>query len=338
MYWTSTVWLGCILAGVVGTAGCSSGDDEEPDLRQPVTAAIEKLQGAFAAGDMATICRHMTWTAKDQAGRVAHHFPTKCEPDVRRVFRIIRNGGGWSEAGAPTVERVRENGTDGAMATLVGPGGWRADVPLVSRGGRWKLAGFFGLAPAQFERISAISRARPFPPPARGSAVKAVDGGGRACETPADSDYPEISGGCSLTVATDSVPIRMLTPFGDFKFDDCGLSYRVSVDGEGRTWTSDWNTVGTTGPGCSDVQACEGQGFDHNPWKGRLSNDGRGGYLHEMDMCMTTCIGLFAGRFVVRLTRDGRRWSAAGTTRGATGFRLDGPLTVDGKGLALRPA
>lgn len=308
-----------IVAVLLSGAGCA--DDAELDVRKPVAATVAKLQNALAAKDWRTICRHLTRPAHVQAGSVAHGLPTVyCAPDVRRAFGIVERGGGWRSA-RPAVTQIR--------------GGWRADVPFVEYGGRWKLGGFFGATPASVEAIERTARRRPFPGE-RGRPIEAVDGRGRPCGDLDQSAYPEISGGCTFKVAARSAPIRMLTPFGDFKFSDCRISYRVSVDAAGRTWTDRWAAADIDRPGCSDVDPCKAGPFDLHPWKGRLTADPRGGYLHVMDMCMRTCIGSFTGQLVMRMTRQGGRWRARQTDDGASGFKIDGALAGAGDGFDLR--
>jgi hypothetical protein len=312
---------------MVGLSACSS---EQPEGRdgQAVAADVRTLQAAFAAGDMAALCRQMTKPAVRQAGGFVHGLPTLyCERDLRRAFKILRDGGGW-RATRPAVSRISAR-SGRATATLAHRDGkWKADVPLTDSGGRWKLAGFFGADVAEVAAIEKSSQARPFPAP-RGEAVEVADVDGRACSDLSDSEYPQITGGCSFTVSDRTVPVRMLTPFGEVDFGNCAISYRVSVDASGRTWTDRWEA--TTHAACSDIDPCKEGSFDYHPWKGRLVKDGRGGYLHHMDMCLRTCIGTFVGDLVMRMVRDQKGWRVEPTDQGASGFRFDGPLAVRGK-------
>jgi hypothetical protein len=310
-------------------AGCSIGDDTQSE------AAIQELQTGFSTRDMAKICERLTPSARKQAGSVAHGFPTRCKSDVRRAFGLIEEGDGFGPE--PSVTRVRRDDKH-AVATLTHKGGWRADVPLTQEDGTWKLAGFFGAAPSTLDAIEKSARTSPFPP-ADGQPIKALDASGRPCGEFSDERYPFISGGCMLTVSSRDVPFRMLTPFGDFKFGDCSVDYRLSIASDGRTWTQLWNVAGSSITGCSDIIDCRTPTRDWLPWKGRLSSDGKGGFLHQAQMCMRTCIGEFAGDFVTRLTHTDRGWRIEPTDKGATGFKIDAALrAASGKGLRIQPA
>lgn len=317
------------LTAVLTAVGCG-GDGQDPDTP---AVAIRELQAAFAAQDLAIICARLTPTARKQAGSVAHGFPTRCKRDVRRALGLVEEGGGWGRR--PRVGRIRRNG-DRATATLVHDGRWQADVPLEEDDGIWKLAGFFGTAPAKLKAIERTARARPFPP-VDGRAVKAFDGDGRPCGELSETRYPFISGGCTFVVSGRDVPFRILTPFGDFKFGECMIDYRLSIGSDGRTWTQDWDVEGSSITGCSDIVDCRTPEGEWLPWKGRLSSDGKGGFLHRSQMCMRTCIGEFAGDFVTRLTRTDRGWRVEPTDEDATGFKVDGDLrVVSDKGLQIR--
>lgn len=319
------------VAATIGSAAGCSEQDEARDIAHPVAAAVAQLRDAFADEDVAAICGRMTKPAQKQAGEVAHGDATTCERDLRRAFKIVEDGDGWSEE-KPVVRRVEVRG-DWATAKLK-HGAWIADVPLSRERGIWKLAGFFGADPAKFERMTNAWRGRPYPP-ATGKPLEAVDAGGNPCPDLSDERYPMLSGGCSFKVSTESAPIRMLTPFGDFKFSDCSVEYRVLVDRSGRTASDQWDFENDEQPGCSDIRPCVG-GQNYLPWKGRLASDGDGGYLHRMDMCLRTCIGQFAGNFTMRLVRDDDGWRVEPTYQGDTGFKIDGDLAVSTLGFDLR--
>lgn len=322
------------VAAVLGAAGCSSEDNGAPESRHPAAVAVRELQQAFAARDMARICDRMTPTAQRQAGEVAHGTPTTCEKDLRRAFKIIDEGG-WGEDGEPVVTRTDASGSR-ATATIEHDDGWRADVELMRQDGVWKLAGFFGVPPREFDLFEDRLR-RYSPREPGGQSIEVVDGAGEPCPSIRRSGQSEVAGGCVFEVSAASVPIRMLTPFGDFKFANCSVDYRVAVTPQGDTWTT---SVAFENPdtGCSDLNACvtEKDVEKDQPWKGQLVSDGDGGYTHHTIMCLRTCIGLFAGDFFMRLTRDDEGWKVETSDEGSTGFKIDGDLKVTGDDFDVR--
>lgn len=313
------------LTTALGAAGCGEQDDDDP------ATAVHELQAAFDTRDLAALCARLTKPARKQAGSVAHGRPYRCPHDLKRAFDLIEQGSEWG--GRPALGKVSGEG-DRATATLAQKDGWRADVPLAKESGTWKLAGFFGAEPTEHDRIARTSRARPFPGGA-GRPVTVVDNHDQPCGELSDARYPDVSGGCTLRVSDKKVPVRMLTPFGDFRFGNCALEYRMAVASDGRTWTYRWDFDGDSTNGCDDAYPC-GSEQGALPWKGRLVSDGRRGYLHHVDMCLWTCIGVFAGDFVTRLVRHEKGWRVEPTDQGATGFKIDGPLAVTSRGLNIR--
>ena len=325
--------LGLVAAGIaaaLGVAGCSDdGEERPPESRHPAAAAVRELQAAFAARDMARICEQMTPTAQRQAGEVAHGTPTTCEKDLRRAFRIIDEGG-WGESGEPIVTRAVVDGPR-ATATVEHDEGWRANVELMRIDGVWKLAGFFGVPPKEFDLFEDRLR-RYSPGEGGGQSVEVLDRDGEPCPPVRLSAQSKVAGGCVFEVTTGSVPIRMLTPFGDFRFANCSVDYRVTVSPEGDTWTTD-AAFEKPNTGCSDLNPCvtERDEEEEKPWQGKLVSDGDGGYVHHMILCLRTCIGLFAGDFFMRLDRDDEGWKVETSDEGATGFKIDGELAVSGE-------
>lgn len=316
------------LALALGGWGCGGGD--EP-AETPATG-IRALQAAFAADDLAALCQRMTPAAREDAGSMGHGVPTTCRRDLRRALEMIEQGGRWGAP--PAIARVDANG-DRATAILEQESGWQAAVPLVKEDGVWKLDAFFGTGGAEFDVLEKNLRDRPFPDGADGRPVAVANRDGECAEL-SDARYPHIRGGCKFTVSSRDVPVRMLTPFGDFKFGSCAFDYVVWVDSRGRTWTREWFTDSKTTPGCADLNACytEDEAF---PWKGRLVADGSGGFLHHMDICLRTCVGRYAGVVVMRFARQGRGWRVEPTGRDVTGFKIDGDLRVAKGGLDVRP-
>jgi hypothetical protein len=306
--------------------------------RHPVTRAVHDLRDRFDSDDFAGICVLMTQAAKLDAGKIAHLSPTTCARDVRRVFTMIRDGGGWLDGRAPHVVSVRERGST-AWATIW-VDGWRARIPFVRQGGRWRLDGFFGISSPRLKAIERAAPDAPFPPP--GGAVEVTDSDGAACGSTSDARYPKIAGGCVARVSSRLAGVEMLTPFGGFKFGDCSVNYRVRVDGEGRTWTDEWEVEGGMQSGCSDINPCVKERtatfYDRLPWKGRIRPDGKGGFRHHMDMCLRTCVGMFVGEYVVRLEHGEDGWKVAPEDGDATGFRFTDALPIVDGDLQLRAA
>lgn len=249
---------------------------------------------------------------------------------------MIAGGGGWLEGDKPRVAAVRTEGVRG-WVTLTSDG-WRADVPFTRASGAWKLEGFFGLGLEHLERIERHAPQRPFPEPER--PVNVSTERGKSCRATSDADYPRIAGGCEMRVTDKSVRVEMLTPFGGFAFGECSIDYRLRIGGQGRTWTSDWAIEGTADSGCSDVEPCvvqRGQVVHFLPWKGRVSGDGDGGFVHRADMCLRTCIGMFAGEYVLELTPADTPsgWRVGPDDAGNTGFRLNDSMDATGDSLTI---
>jgi hypothetical protein len=302
----------------------------------PITAAIDRLQRAFLANDFARLCRDITPTAAREAGTAAHGTATTCRRDLRRLFGLIRKGGGWRHRGAPRVVDVESDGNT-AVATVALDRRWKARIPLRRDGGRWRLSGLFGAGGLAGTRAREATQQAEFPPAgARGVAASGTDG--EPCPDLSDADFsdadfPLVSGGCRIKLSTPVVPLTILTPFGDFEFERCSLDMRVNVDASGRTWNS-YLQVGS-GPkslACGDVNEC----YDLEqrqliPWRGRITPGADGSFVHRIDMCLQTCVGYFVGELKIRLIPEDDGWRAEPIDGGGeTGFRFDSPLRVQG--------
>jgi hypothetical protein len=331
------------LAAAVAVAGCgdgSAGRDEprsrseplSPAVRTSPTAAAGELYDAFASKDFTRICALLTESAKKQAGRMGHGTPTRCMKDVPRALNMIEAGGGWKGSRRPRV--IDADGRGGRrIVTLASEDGWRARIPFEKVGGRWRLDGFFGTTPAELRLAERRARRVPFP---AGPSPARVTGAGKPCATVSTARFPRLTGGCLMRVSGEKVPVRILTPFGDFLFGECSISYAVRVDAEGRTWTSQFTTEGPEKSGCSDLNPCVVPGtYAYQPWKGRVTRQAGGGRLHRMDICMRTCVGQFVGELAMELDRTEGGWQVRPGSQGATGLRVDGALTVSADRLTL---
>jgi hypothetical protein len=161
------ICLGVLACFALGAIACAEDEDRRetrptepvvgqglpPEVDHPVTTSIDRLQQALVDDDYAGVCAGMTHAAARHAGEAAHGDATTCEPDVRRLFGLIRKSGGWRQAGAPRVTDVAVDRAD-AMATVALDRRWRARVPLSRRDGRWRLSGFFGAPPSRAERVA----------------------------------------------------------------------------------------------------------------------------------------------------------------------------------------
>lgn len=321
--------LAAVLLGLfalsLGTVGCgSSPDDDRPPTGRTVPIAVAELQDAFDSDDFAAICALMTPSAMRQAGNIGHGDPTACPRDVERVIAMIDKSDGWEGSSTPRVAASDGRG-DRRVATVEVSDGWRAELPFAHQRGRWRLDGFFGMTPSRLKQAEAAARQMPFPS-ANGEPVTVVDDAGRPCTDVSTRRFPRLSGGCTIEVAGDRVPMRVLTGFGDFAFDRCSVRYTIRSDSQGRAWMDELEVDGPDEGGCGDVNQCVVPGtFTFQPWKGRLRADGPNRFVHRMSMCLRTCVGLFVGPLETRLVRDGDRWRVE-PLPGSTGFRMYGPL------------
>jgi hypothetical protein len=306
-----------------------------PEPIHPVTDAVNELQEAFLASDEKRVCARMTAAARNQMGQIGHEDPTRCPRDLHRVLGMIEKGGGWRHKGQPRVADV-ETHKDQGVATITRDDGWRAGLPFSKRSGAWKLDGFFGVSPEDATRVAASIRKASFPA-AASAGVEVSDKDG-ACPRLSDTRFPRVSGGCQLKMSSGrDLRMTALTPFGDFKFDDCSIDYRVRVDRSGRTWTTGVDVYGH-GAACGDVNECVDQ-HELVPWRGRIRRDGNGGFVHVMRVCLRTCVGFFAGTLRMRLSHDDDGWRAElADADGNTGFRFAGPLAVRSDGLEIAAA
>jgi hypothetical protein len=323
------------VAMLLGLAGCGGTSGGDPPLGSSVAGTVRELQGAFADEEFDGICALMTRSAQRQAGNIAHKDPTTCARDVERVIGMIDRHGGWEGSEPPRVVGAVGDG-DRRTATLEAKDGWRADVPFERERAKWKVDALFGISQRQQQSAEKAMRNTPFPA-ADADRVQARTLTGKPCPPLRVVSYPRVSGGCVLYLVSESEPVRMLTSFGDFKFSDCVIDYKIRVGPGGRTWIDRWEISGTSQSGCSDINPCvmSLSNVTYQPWKGRLRADGRGGFIHQVRMCMRTCVGLFVGDWVTRFESYGDAWRVTPTRDGATGFLIDGQMPAVGEGLQL---
>jgi hypothetical protein len=319
-----------MIAVVAAAIALARGSQDASDAdRRAVTVAAERLQRAFAAGDVHELCARMTRSAAKQAGEVVHGTPEACEPDMRRAFKVLGMAT-WVDAGRLSLHDVDVDG-DNATVSMA-RGSQRIDVPLVRDGERWKLDSFFGTSPAKVDN-------KPSPLSAAGDGVAATRASGDARKKCGDffGPYPTVLGGCELYLWSSGVEISILTPFGGFRFARCQVSFRLLIDGDGRTWTREITIEGGPDDGCGDVEPCE-KDDDPLPWKGRISAGSGGVLVHRVDVCLDTCIGYYEGELVTRLARRNPGWRvvAADASVGQSGFTLRGRLSTDDDSLSVR--
>lgn len=326
------------VAAVAGAIALGCSGDEEPrtEVQHPAAAALVQLQDAFADRDSAEICRRMTAPAQKQAGELAHGSPTTCPQDVGRAFEILSGESDWGGGEQPVVKRIASALGSRANAIVEDEDGWRAEVALARQDGAWKLAGFFGMPPAEFAQRERALQDRPVPG-LQAEPAEALDGTGAGCPDVSDKHHPEVTGGCSLGFAADSVPIAVLSPFGEFGLGDCSVSYRASIARLGHGWLTDLEIDGEDEPRCSKIERCLTEENEPRPWTSRLVGNDDSGHFQLMEICLRTPAGLFAGEFALRLVREDDDWHAEPAARGVTGLRIGGELEMTGDRFDIQP-
>jgi hypothetical protein len=339
------IWLALLAITATGATACGNHDSRPapdtspvigqglpPEVDHPAATAIDELQQAFVKRNYGQICAGITREAAEDAGKAAHGSPTTCTRDMRRLFGMIRDGGGWRHEGAPRVIEVENDGSD-AVVTVALERRWKARVPMTKVEGRWKLSGFFGTPLAGAERVAQRIPATDYPE-VPGKPVRATKVDGTPCPALLEDGYPLIDGGCTIRVSGRIAPVTILTALGDFKFDDCSLEYRIGVDLRGRTWIEDFEVGGDPrSVACGDVNACYVKALNAEvPWRGRIRRDSEGDLVHQTDMCLMTCVGSFIGDLRVRLVPDDDGWRGEPIDGGGdSGLRVDNALVMRGE-------
>ncbi len=320
--------LAISLAMLAGTSCGTDSSDEPDEPRHALTAAVHELQAAFDEEDMPAICRLMTKPAQVQAGNMGHGDPSRCERDVARVFGMIRKGGGWIGDQPPKVTAVEVEG-DRGIAT-VSSSGRSADVAFLREDGSWKLESLFGVPRHRAEAAVRSMASAPFPGGEEAGA-EVWTGSHNPCTDVSAERFPRVSGGCQVEVASSGrIPLVVLSVFGDFKFDDCAINYRFAVDADGHAWADSLVVQGVDPSACGDVTSCAEKGaLKSTPWKGRIRRERGGAFVHDMTVCLETCVGAFTGQVAMRLERHGAGWRAEPAQMNRSGFQLDGALIID---------
>jgi hypothetical protein len=160
----------------------------------------------------------------------------------------------------------------------------------------------------------------------KGEAV-AVERDGRPCPPIEQINPGLVEGGCVLR-ARGRVRLSVTTLVGKLTFARCEYTYRLHVDGRGRTELAD---VVFDGPSpCNDAFPCvDGQGSDQT-MNGRLELASDGTPIHVIDGCFDTCMGRFDGRLEVPWTGHGRSWREQldGAAAGVSGWQIDGAVDL----------
>jgi hypothetical protein len=321
-----------IALSLTGLSGCS---DDSAEREREAATAVEQLRSAFLEDDVAQICASLTTRAKEQAGRAAHGPPTTCERDVARTFALAQRTGGWRQAAGTRVTDVALEDDDRAHVRLALGRAIKVDVPLRRVGGRWLLDGFLGFPEEQLDPgRSPLTSGKPV-----SVAAGVGDAAGR-CFGFYKPSLPDVVGGCEIDVVDPHARIAIHTAFGSILFAECRLGYTVSVDGRGRTWTSELYVESDLDNGCGDVEACESAPGKPLPWQGRIYAARDGTFRHHVDACLETCIGFFEGELVTTLVRGSRGWrlEADDATAGTSGFALRSDGRATAPGLEVRAA
>lgn len=317
-------------------AGCGDDGDQRAAPRGPTAMAIRDLQEAFASGNTAAICAQMTAPARRQAHAMGKGGAGGCARAVQSDLGVLA-AGGLDPDEPPAIIRTQLDGSPTRATVRVGDeSGQQADVALIREDGAWKLAGFFGVPPMEFALLEESFRIRQ-PPRYDAPPVAGLDGDGQPCPRMRDRQHPAITGGCRFTVAGERIPVRVLSPFGGFELAECEVSYRVYVAPQGHTWTAEVTFGDDAAPGCGEIEPCRTEEGLFRPWSGRFVKEDDDSFLHYMDICLRTGVGLFGGgNLVIRMARQGDGWRAEPSDHGATGFRIDGELEVSGEPFDLR--
>lgn len=342
------------IAALAASALVGCGDDAPQKVtttgKSPRRALLE-VQRAFAQRDLKSMCVLLTRSAREEVGKTAHNSPTTCLRDLDRLIGMIDSIDGWDDSEPPRFVREVGDGTRREV-TVRTDDGWEATLPFAKEAGKWRLAAFVGTTRAALDRAEKRMPEVSFPT-AAGKPVVAATSGGTPCppirlarnldSPPSALDYyPHAAGGCVVDVTSGGrLPVRMLTAFGDFRFDDCSLTFRLRVGPDGRTWTEKWQGGGRDEGGCQDLIDCvsPASAAVNPPWKGRLQMTGGDTFVLRTRMCLRTCVGFFVGDWVRTFERDGAGWRVDSVADGRTGFSIDGSLEAAGReGLSLREA
>jgi len=335
------------LAVMVAVAALASdGCEDAPRAERGAAFSAREIQRAFAERRYGDLCALLTRRAQVLAGSSGHQVPSRCERDVRARLTEVRVGAGWRT----DPPRVIGATVDGSRATvLLRPArGGRLALPFAREGGVWKLDGFFGSHDGLAKRFPATAATDTIASDNRTRIAATGGANRRPCRRVRRKAFPVLRGGCIIRFAT-SAPARfdVTTIFGDFVFARCDVEYRIRVEGDGRAWVDVFEAhepAGADQPGCGDVNRCfvdpDDPSPDHDdmlPLPGRLGAVKAGRFALRTDVCLRTCIGVYAGRLELLSPARPllRRMDARRSPVGASGFSIAGRFVTARPGLRI---
>lgn len=141
------------VAAVTGATACGESDEEQA---REIRAAVERVQRAFATGDLRGVCDGLTEAGRRHIGAMGHDYganereakPSPCLPDLRMLYDGIRKSKDWRAQTSRRIGDIRIDG-DRATATVAYGGGASGDLPLEKEDGEWKVNGLYGGIPAE---------------------------------------------------------------------------------------------------------------------------------------------------------------------------------------------
>jgi hypothetical protein len=266
-----------------------------------VQAAVAELQQAVDHRDPAAICAALSNSARRQIALAAHRR-TSCRANVGLFVDALARSGG-PPVRRPAATRIVTDGDRGSVVVTL-PGGAARAVPVVDDSG-WKVGALAGAA--------ASASAAPPPRPSAGRPVTAWLPGGmrRPCPALVYADV-SVQGGCQVQVDAARIEIGVLTVAGRFDFLSCAARLGAHIGPTGDIWIDTFLVSGGD-EGCADVQRCgrnrKAPWVSPPPWRGSLR--ARGATLRvNVDACVTSCIGEFAGRLSFAIDPTATRWRA----------------------------